>query len=357
MSSEDQAADDAAPGWDAITAATDRLYPAQEPRHVGTLVPWALGGPDPLTGISAWKRTGPVPHWHYLTYGFSELYEKESDDPEISGYGFELTFRLACDPLAEEPPAWVYNMLQNIARYVFKTGNVFDDGQWMNANGPIARDDPTLLESIGFLFDPELPAIDTPNGRLAFLQMVGLTVDEERAAKQWSTRKLLEALLPAMPLWVTDLARPSLLDRPEITAAVREGTARDGSSTGMLYTETLAWTREKRFLRPAMIVVEIGAAQIEGLLAQLQLRLPFGKPLRMVGGTARLAFAPGTADLVEEAEGELRVQLKPATLDALARTLQPKAGSYSVQGLDSVRWDVRQSTITDGAGKVVQTIG
>jgi len=36
-----------------------------------------------------------VPHWHIVGYGMSELYAKETDDPEESGWGFELTFRVS----------------------------------------------------------------------------------------------------------------------------------------------------------------------------------------------------------------------------------------------------------------------
>ena len=53
-----------------------------------------LGGQDPLDGLSAYKAESPFPHWHIVTFGFSELYEKESENPDYSGYGFELTFRL-----------------------------------------------------------------------------------------------------------------------------------------------------------------------------------------------------------------------------------------------------------------------
>ena len=60
-----------------------------------------------------------------VTYGFSELYDKESDNLEESGYGFELTFRLAKREDEEEPPAWALNLLQNMGRYVFNSGNVF----------------------------------------------------------------------------------------------------------------------------------------------------------------------------------------------------------------------------------------
>lgn len=40
-----------------------------------------------------------------------------------SGYGFELTFRLKKQPGEAAPPAWPAELLQQLARYVFQTGN------------------------------------------------------------------------------------------------------------------------------------------------------------------------------------------------------------------------------------------
>ncbi len=74
------------------------LYHGQTPKHYGTLIDYELGGPDPLRGISAYKRAEPIPHWHFITYGFSELYEKKSSNKTVSGWGFELTLRLANGP-------------------------------------------------------------------------------------------------------------------------------------------------------------------------------------------------------------------------------------------------------------------
>ena len=357
MNEPDDQREDAAPGWEAIDRAVRPLYPDQEPRHVGTLISWRLGGPDPLDGISAWKRTNPVPHWHYVTYGFSELYGKDSEDPDISGYGFELTFRLACDPLGDDPPTWPFSFLQNLARYVFKTGNLFGDGQWMSANGPIAVGADTLIHSLGLVFDPELPAIDTVHGRVEFLQVVGLTSDEENAAKQWQTRKLLEAMVPAMPLWITDLSRASLLDRPEIRAQVDTGTARDGSSTGLLFTEVLEWSLKKRFLGPMIATITLGAGQVDALADLLMLRLPFERELRMIGGGVAVAFAPAGENRFIEQDRTLRLELTADTARMLTQTLKPRAGSYCVPGLDTVRWEVRQTFIRDGQGNVVETIG
>lgn len=349
--------EDLSPGWDAITAALERVYPGQEPKHYATVIKWMLGGPDPLDGVSVWKRTEPVPHWHYLSYGLSELYAKESNDAETSGYGFELTFRLACEPDDEDPPAWAVNFLQNLARYVFKSGNVFDDGHWMTANGPIALEQETLIRSMGFVFDPELPAIDTSNGRMSFIQVVGLTEDEERAGKQWDTRKLLEALLPAMPLWVTDLARPSLLDDAEVRRRVEEGAARDGSSSGFLFTEVLGWETSKRLLRPPVTEITLGARQVDELVALLPLRLPFGRDFHFASREKALLFEHGETDSVAEEDDRLVMRLSDATVRELARTLKPVAGTYEVRGFGAVRWKVQKTTIRDPQGNVVRTIG
>lgn len=353
----DDRPEDSAPGWDAIDAALAPLYPDREPRHVAPIIRYTLGGPDPLDGISAWKRLEPLPHWHFVSYGLTELYGKDWDDPERSGFGFELTFRLACDAADEDQPMWAFSLMQNIARYVFQSGNVLKDGDWMNANGPIALDRETALRSLAFVSDPELPPIETPHGQVEFIQLVGLTLDEEAAAKRWQTPRLLDALLAHMPLWITDISRASLLDRPDVEEQVRTGTARDGSSTGALFTEVLHWSAQKSFLRPATIVVAIGAGQIEEFLLLLSLRLPFGREMRMFGPDATVVFAPGETDALAEQDGALRVQLSPASVDAIGRALRPVAGRYEVPGLKGIAWDVRQTQIRDASGALVQTIG
>ncbi|HEX8654306.1 MAG TPA: suppressor of fused domain protein [Allosphingosinicella sp.] len=354
---QDDPPEDAAPGWDAIDAALASLYPDQKPRHVAPFIRRILGGPDPLDGISAWKRDEPTPHWHFVSYGLTELYTKDWDDPERSGFGFELTFRLARDAAEDEPPMWPFSLLQNIARYVFESGNVIDDGHWMNANGPIARDNETSLRSLAFVTDPELGSIGTPHGRVAFIQIVGLTLDEEAAAKRWQTPRLLDTLLPHMPLWVTDLSRGSLIDRPDVKRQIEEGAAREGSSTGALFTEKLGWSAQKPFFRSAIIVVELGAGQVEELLLLLALRLPFGRELRLFGPETSIAFVPGAADSVAEEDGGLRVQLAPASVESIRAVLRPARGRYQVPGLEGLAWDVRPTLIRDASGAVVETIG
>jgi len=344
-------------GWSAIDASLASIYGDQKPQHMGTIIGYRLGGPDPLDGISAYYRADPVPHWHYVTYGFSELYEKEQEYKEVSGYGFELTFRLRAQEGDTEAPKWVFSLLQNLARYVFRTGNVFRSGEWMTANGPIALDTDTRICSMAMTIDPELPAIDTPNGRLEFIQVVGLTQEEEHAAKRWSPQNLLDTFLPRMPLWITDLDRNPLIDDPDLAAQVKAGTERDGSSCGVLYTDVLSVEQSKRLLRAPLTEVTLGARQVDELRALLPLRIPFGRSFTLAARDWQLQFEPGDACTVTMHDGTASITMTPTCAQDFARTLCAQAGSYKLAELPIVSWIVQKTSICDADGNIVTTIG
>lgn len=233
-------------GWDAIDKAIGELYGEQEPHHYGTSIPYMLGGPDPLDGISVYAVNTPMPHWHFVTYGFSELYEKEMQDASKSGYGFELTFRLTRSEGETDPPAWALNLLQNVGRYVFTSGNIFQPGDYMDANGPICLESDTLLTALSFIEDPDLPAITTPNGSVQFIQMVGITGRELEMIQTWNARGFLSACSNFMPKYVTDLMRNSYADIPSVVQAVKHGMEQDGSSTAFLFIQQLAWESPRK---------------------------------------------------------------------------------------------------------------
>jgi len=203
--------DDAAPGWDAISARLSEVYKNQEPRHWGPGLNYVFGGSDPIDGISAYEcLDGGMSHLHFCTFGYTSLYyDEESAGGECSGYGFEMTFRLATEfPLAEEP-IWVINLFQNLARYVFKSGRWFEPNQWIPANGPIRADYPTDIVGLAFLLDPTLGAIESPHGRVGFIQAFGLTSEElERIkCKAQMCEEIIEAHRVTNPLLITDLSR------------------------------------------------------------------------------------------------------------------------------------------------------
>ncbi len=202
---------DDVPGWEAIDARLAQFYPGVEPEHFGTIIKYMLGGPDPLDGISRYHSTsGGVPHQHIISYGFSELYyDEEAAGQECSKYGFELTFRLKPFKADIKENIWPGNLMQNIARYVFESGNWFEEYHWMPANGPIRADTETAITGLIFVIDPELGVIDTPHGSVEFLQMVGVTENEINAIKNKSitAKEVVQRLQRENPLLITDMDR------------------------------------------------------------------------------------------------------------------------------------------------------
>ena len=142
-----------------------------------------------------------------MTFGLSELYEKESEDLEVSGWGFELTMRLPRSSGDEGPPGWALDLLTRLGAYVFSSGSPFGDGHRLDPGGPLTGSAGTRLTAVAFTRDRQLPAIDTPNGSLQFLQVVGITADELAEMQRTSTAAVLGGLAQQTPLLVTDPTR------------------------------------------------------------------------------------------------------------------------------------------------------
>ncbi|GAA0133926.1 hypothetical protein YSY43_07660 [Paenibacillus sp. YSY-4.3] len=345
-------------GWDAIDQALSKIYGEQEPKHYGTLISYALGGQDPLDGISAYKSETPVRHWHFVTYGFSELYEKESENDEYSGFGFELTLRLTRNDGEEEPPAWALNLLQNMGRYVFNSGNVFKPGDYLDANGPICLGEDTLLTALAFTLDPELPPMDTPNGQVEFIQMVGITRDELEAMQTWNTLGLLREGAAQIPGYVTDLSRDSLLQIPSIMEAVEQGMEQEGSNTGFLYVDQLAWEPGKKgWFSKRPDIVKLGAKQAEIVGKLLRGRILKDKSLVLAGQEIRIVFEPGEQPGCSAEDDKISIVLNEAAAAELSQGLVPEAGAFELTALPGLVVQIVQTHIKDQEGNVVETIG
>jgi len=203
--------EESAPGWEAINEPLEALYGPDEWKHWGTILRYSLGGPDPLDGVSVYQSTeGGIDHLHFITFGYTNLYyDEDVVGEEYSKFGFEMTFRLKSDLPPAEDPNWVVNLLQNLARYVYDSGKWFTSGHWINANGPIRADFDTDIVGLGFLFDPQLDPIDTPHGRVEFVQAFGLTQSELDALsnKTKTCEEIIDTHRQTNALLVTDLAR------------------------------------------------------------------------------------------------------------------------------------------------------
>src|SRR5206468_10803467 len=115
-----------------------------------------------------------------------------------------------------------------LGRYVFETGNPLGAGHTMPLNGPIKQGSSTLIHAISFAADPQLPSMATSNGRVEFLQIVGLTMDELEAISSWNAAAFLDLRSKDDPLLLTDLSRASWLGNPTFAAEVAARTKKDG---------------------------------------------------------------------------------------------------------------------------------
>ncbi|GIE78127.1 hypothetical protein Aph02nite_40770 [Actinoplanes philippinensis] len=194
-------------GLDALTAAWAALHPGVTPIDARFGLSTVLGGA--IDGVLAFPLED---HWLLVSYGLSELDDKETSVPEVSGSGFELTARVARDPRTVLPPQWMIQVINGVARS-FVDGMDLSLGDWIvgaGALGGSAQAGP--LTSVTIVADPELPRIDTANGVVHFWTVVGLTGPEGLAAQEAGTAEpLVAALRERSPLLITDPARPGLV--------------------------------------------------------------------------------------------------------------------------------------------------
>lgn len=202
-----------APGWNAITRACERAYPGQtNPKHYASLIKWRFGGNGPLDGVSIYDG-GDC--WHFVTYGLSELYEKETADPAVSGYGMEFTLRLkkGCYQDEEAELKGICGILQSIARATFTKGELFLPWEYLYTGQKEGFDVRGASRLTGFFTipDPLLPAIDTPNGRVEFVEFVGAADEELRAVMEGAPG--VKELFERLGTDITDLKRAPALFR------------------------------------------------------------------------------------------------------------------------------------------------
>lgn len=209
---EDEKIDDTeeSDGWTLIEKEFLRVYPGQtDPKHYGTLINWSLGGPDPLDGISIYDGGD---YWHFVSFGMTELYEKESEDKETSGYGYELTFKLK-KGFNDDEEAEIKNvcgLLQTIARLVFKDGEVFRPDEYIYTGQKSGIDARRISKLTGFITvkDPTVETIEPPNGKVEFLEFIGMTDAE---LKTLSTLATVRDIYKKLGSDITDYSRESIV--------------------------------------------------------------------------------------------------------------------------------------------------
>lgn len=129
-------------------------------------------GIRPLDGISIYDAGE---YYHFVTYGLSELYEKECEDKEYSGYGFEFTLKLKKNPgIDDNELKCVAGILQTLARMTFENGEIFRTYEYIYTGQETGMDSKGISKITGFITIPDKQAgvIDTPNGQVELFSLL-----------------------------------------------------------------------------------------------------------------------------------------------------------------------------------------
>lgn len=296
------------PGRDAIDRALSQLYPTERDHRFGIL-PEPGEKEAPLVEVVAFRATEPVPHWHYVTYGLSELGEKQSEDSDRSGFGVEYTLRLVDD--AEQPPPWPINLLRYIATLVISTREPPDPNHSMDLPEGLLKGVSPGVEGLAFLADPDLGEIGTPNGHLTFVNVLPLADREWWLLGAWDFNKYIGAVREQQGdlLWRVDRASVLIGDRGR---DIEARALRDGSSQSVDYCEIQATSDG--------IVLDDLSRKV--VVKFMRYRLAFGREAKIVGGTLRVRIFPADAWSMECSAEACEVGMPKHEAVAFADTLE-----------------------------------
>lgn len=190
-------------GVEAIERAFALRYPGQAPKnwtHTGVLRMHDLTMPptNPLDAVHVYDANT---FWHFVTLGLSELYMQSGPKREWSGLGYELTFRLAKAKGETEPPTWPIKLMEALARAAFSKTE-FGPGHTIRT-GPIDGSDGGRIDALLLMLDPAFTMLETPNGKLVFLQLLGIENAVRERVSADGLVKVFEELARANPEFVT----------------------------------------------------------------------------------------------------------------------------------------------------------
>lgn len=199
---------DQAVGALAIENRLKQVYGDLEPRFYSPQVMSFQGGEEPIDGVAIFDVHD---HLHLISYGMSHLYYNEDAvGGEFSKWGFEFSFRVK--PIATdegEDPFWVIQLMNNLAKFVEETKVWFNENQFLPLGGPIRVDTNTDIVGLAFVKDVDLDEIDTPHGKVIFLQMVGLNQNQLERLEKKSTQDeviaVLEEIKTVNPKFICEL--------------------------------------------------------------------------------------------------------------------------------------------------------
>lgn len=181
-------------GMDAIENEVKRIHPSVwSVRYYTPKIAWESGGTEPFEKISIHKEED---YFHFITYGLTELHDKESKDQTKSGFGMELTFKLKkreYKDQAEEQKELlnIALLLQKFAKYIIQENSIvkpYEDtylveGMYSKKNVGIDIAGTSNIVAFITVPDKDLQSLDTPYGRVDFIALIGITKKELQAIR------------------------------------------------------------------------------------------------------------------------------------------------------------------------------
>jgi len=322
------------PGAAAIDRRVDRIDGGPELHRYRPRAPHRFRGNGPLRAVTSHRLADPD-HFHLVTYGLTELTEKQSDDLGRSGWGFELSLRVAAGPptTPDDDPSWAVDLLTNLAAYVWTSGHGFAAGDHVDLRGPIRIGAETDLTAAVLVVDPALGRMRGPFGRLSFLQLVALTADELEVCRTVGTDALTGVLAERDPLLITRLDRGSVLADPAVAARLR---LKEGSPLTELGVATLSVRRG-----PTGTVVQLGAGASAALGSALPRALSNpGATFALVGDDTSVVFSVADQARWQLGPGRLVLDVPPGEVEGLAGLFDGRTGWGHRPAWRGLRWHV-----------------
>lgn len=200
-------------GWQAIKAAFEQVYPGQATMRQLSAGPSRLeGGDQAIDAISVYDGGD---YWHFVTMGLSDIYDQGYGElPEISRFGMEFTYKIKKyeDDVEREVVLGTAHLLHSLANLTVDDDEIFGPYEYLTTGQTEGVDVHQTSKLTGFICvpDSEVAPIETPNGRVAFIEFVGVTYDElQSLAEAENTKEAVEALYNQLPEKLTDYRRES----------------------------------------------------------------------------------------------------------------------------------------------------
>ena len=140
--------------------------------------------------------------WHYVSFGLSDLYRKESAD-EWSGFGYELTFRVGKAAGEENPPLWPVGVMVSLASARYTAAD-YVSGDTVRP-GPLDGRPGCKLTALLIFEDPAFQGPRDAVRQAVFLQLVGVEAETREQALRIGSQPVIDELRFNNPDLITRL--------------------------------------------------------------------------------------------------------------------------------------------------------